>query len=88
MRETAIADAHYVFTKPSFDKLETRLLKGSSEIEASIEKRLWQANASSSKPRLRGFTTRFLSIRIMLCQTINLGPLFGDYQQKCSRVDS
>ncbi|KAL7939069.1 guanylate kinase [Trichoderma chlorosporum] len=44
MRETAIIDARYVFIKPpSFDDLETRLRKRSTETEASIKKRLGQA---------------------------------------------
>ncbi|EHK20390.1 uncharacterized protein TRIVIDRAFT_58668 [Trichoderma virens Gv29-8] len=44
MRERAIIDPRYVFIKPpSFDELETRLRKRSTETDASIEKRLGRA---------------------------------------------
>ncbi|UKZ73623.1 hypothetical protein TrVFT333_001271 [Trichoderma virens FT-333] len=44
MRERAIIDSRYVFIKPpSFDELETRLRKRSTETDASMEKRLGRA---------------------------------------------
>ncbi|KAL6796310.1 guanylate kinase [Trichoderma sp. SZMC 28013] len=44
MREASVIDARYIFIKPpSFEELETRLRKRSTETEASMEKRLKQA---------------------------------------------